>query len=463
MNHDLDAALQDLAGQAAAAHRARRTSGTGVSTRDVTRRVRRHRRVRAGLTTTAALVAVTGVVLAGAALADRPEPQPAQSPSPTVTAPAPTTPAPTPSITTPAVTLPTGDASLPFGACGSLMTAAAPGGIDTHYGLSLSVPDPALRAGERLQVETTRARRDSDVQFVGAVESAGARLAVSLDGVVVATTTVGDEEMYLDLGIEGGELTGVLDHLPLTTCAPESAPGVLPGIPLPAGTYEVQAWSRVVYLADDAQAFMDSDQLARPVADLVAEHGPVATIVAAPVAIRIDGHAEAVEPDPGADTVLTLPEYIDWPVCGGPAPIPGPPGSFRLTTSAPGTVVGADGLDAVQVTFGYDGPGQARIVSRGAGFAWAVQDGVVVGTSFLGIDGSMRQFLGHGLPTTSGIMYPWRCDSLTTADGDLPPGEYQVYTGAFFSVDSVHTSSGTQEGDPASTFVFADPFTLVVP
>jgi hypothetical protein len=92
--HDLHAALGDLAQRGADEQAERLHRGAGLSAPAIARRSARARRRRTAVTAVTGVAAVAGLVLAGSALADRPDPQPADTP--TITHPTPS-PSPTPS------------------------------------------------------------------------------------------------------------------------------------------------------------------------------------------------------------------------------------------------------------------------------------------------------------------------------------------------------------------------------
>jgi outer membrane protein assembly factor BamB len=94
--HDLHASFGELARRGADDQSDRMRNGAGLSAPDVIHRSARARRRRAGVTALTGVAAVTGLVLAGSALALRPDPQPAVTPTPEITRPAP---GPTPSET----------------------------------------------------------------------------------------------------------------------------------------------------------------------------------------------------------------------------------------------------------------------------------------------------------------------------------------------------------------------------
>jgi hypothetical protein len=461
MNHDLDAEMRDLAEQAAAGHRLRRESGAGVSTADVTRRVRRHRRVRAALTTGAGLVVVSGLVLGATALTQRHDPQPASTPAPTA-------PSPTVTATPSAVVLPTGDPALAYGACGSLTGTATDRSDD--YTLALTSGETTVPAGTALTVDVERYRADASTPYVAVVERAATHVAVSLDGVVVATAVIGSTDLLVDTDWEGAGTADVVatDGVSLVTCAVDGQADLVPGLPLPAGTYQVQAWSPVQDLGtgDTSWAF-GTDGSARPAADLVAERGSARTVLAEPVTVTITGTAEAADPLPGAGQPVTQLPASAWPECGGAAPEPSTSSTYLLTTGAAGTTVQQADLAAVSAELEYTGPGRLELTDRGT-FAWLVQDGVVVGSDLFALDGGLRRYLGSGQPilrqASADLLSPCVDGGLQQL-GDLPSGEYQVYLAAFLDVVEIQPGDGPAvPGDSAGgPFVVAEPFTLVVP
>ncbi|WP_454050770.1 outer membrane protein assembly factor BamB family protein [Cellulomonas sp. Marseille-Q8402] len=99
--HDLHSAFGDLARRGADAQADRLRHGAGLSAAEITRRAGRTRRLRTTATAVTGVAAVAGLVLAGSALAERPDPQPADTPTITHPTPAPTsTPAPSDAPTT---------------------------------------------------------------------------------------------------------------------------------------------------------------------------------------------------------------------------------------------------------------------------------------------------------------------------------------------------------------------------
>ncbi|WP_217615175.1 PQQ-binding-like beta-propeller repeat protein [Cellulomonas sp. GbtcB1] len=87
--HDLHGAFGDLARRGADDQAARMREGAGLSAGEITHRAARARQRRAGASAVTGVVVVAGLVFGGSALTHRPDPQPADTPSPTVTRPAP--------------------------------------------------------------------------------------------------------------------------------------------------------------------------------------------------------------------------------------------------------------------------------------------------------------------------------------------------------------------------------------
>lgn len=87
--HDLHGAFGDLARRGADDQAARMREGAGLSAGEITHRAGRARQRRAGASAVTGVVVVVGLVLGGSALTHRPDPQPADTPSPTATRPAP--------------------------------------------------------------------------------------------------------------------------------------------------------------------------------------------------------------------------------------------------------------------------------------------------------------------------------------------------------------------------------------
>lgn len=164
-----------------------------------------------------------------------------------IPAPAPTAPAPTaPATDAPALT-PSGSAAtteLPAATPAPTATPTlTPTASDTPTPTPTPTPPPTLLAGQPLTLTTDYRWTLPQHRLRSLLPEQGARVAVSKDGVVVATG-------YLDDGtgvprtdqrrvLSNQQLTGTL---PLTVCAPDGEPGdVTAGRDLPAGDYEVHA------------------------------------------------------------------------------------------------------------------------------------------------------------------------------------------------------------------------------
>jgi hypothetical protein len=449
MNHDLDAALRDLAAGAAAAHRTRTTTDTGLLLTPTVRRVRRRRRARAAAAATGSLAVITGLVLGGMALAPEPDPQPA-SPSPTTP-----TPAPSPSATPtgPSVVLPTGDPALPFGTCGALATATPSTPVTTEFRAWLQADTATVQAGAPIGVAGGVALDPPGTRHV-VVPRTGPAVAVLRDGVVVATGQLGGDATPSYRGSGGEDLPDPeihesADWLVAAVCGPDGQPGVTAGAPLPAGDYTLVPWAEVIDL-DGARITDDAGDWL-PVADAVAASGAQPeTVVGDGIAITVTGEAEQVAPAPGAGGAPTALPAAELPTCGDPLPshLPGSP--LRLDVPAAGAAVQVADLPTLDVRLTYGGDGRLELGSTEV-VPYAVRDGVVVGVPVPG-DGGWRMLLAQGIaaPVPSKGGGPIACDS---SYEPLGPGTY----------DLVLAVKVTAAGSTASSVAVSDPMTLVVP
>lgn len=461
MNHDLDAALRDLASGAAAAHRARAAQDDGLVLRPTVRRVRRRRRARAATAVTGALVVVAGLSIGGFALTPDPKPQPAApTPTPSVTTPAPRpTSTPTRTPEPPALVLPTGDPSLPFGACGALATAVPQQPVDDTYEAHAELLVPAAPAGSNVEVRgwvDHTVTAPEDFRF-WAVRDAGPQVAVVRDGVVVGTGLVGGEAAWQIRGGFQGEFRWTADWLPLAVCAPDGQPGVSAGAPLPAGEYQLVPWSDVADLGDSEAALTTAPGEWLSPEEAIAAVGTRATAVGEPVPLTITGTADGVDPVPGADAEPTDPPVGPaLSLCGDPAPTADPTGSLVVEWPAAGTTITLSEEGTTDAAVRYTGGGRlgfsltepSLVVSR---------DGRVVGATAFSGEGGWRPLLASGtsVPVTSWIGGLTDCDY-----APLPPGTYDVVVVVSALPDERPVSP--DQGDAWSRAVSA-PATLVIP
>ncbi|VTR78626.1 class I SAM-dependent methyltransferase [Cellulomonas hominis] len=459
MNRDLDAALQDLARGAAAQHRARDDDGLLTTT---VRRVRRRRAVRGAAATTVGLALVVGGALAGSTLTGPPEPQPAgPAPTPTTTAPSATPePVPTPTPTgPPPVVLPTGDPSLPFGACGSLVTAAA-----AHPSSPTVVPyaEPATQtapAGGSLAVRGWFDRTPGP--GMAAIPASGPHLAVVADGVVVAEGLLGGDPTWdLRAGFQG-EVRTTVDWLSLAVCDPDGQPEVSAGAPLPAGEYQLVPWADVAELGDSEDALRTPDGEWPTVEDMVATVGAPASAVGAATPFTVTGAATRVVPPPGSTgTPTPVPTAAAAPECGGPAPVPDPANPLVLRWAQAGARLTPADLVEMEAPLRSTSAGRLGFFIAQPWVA-AVRDGRVVGVSELSWEGDGRLLLATD---TSVTLTPSVTALHDCAD---PLRNLPLPTGSYDVILLVHVWPEEREADADGGFtpgvVVSEPATLVVP
>ncbi len=458
MNPDLDSALRDLAAGAAAAHRARAAADGSPVLGPAVRRVRRRRRVRGAAASVGSLAVAGALVLSGLALAREPEPQ-AAAPTPTTTTPAPS-PTPTPS-TTPApsraaVVLPGGDASLPFGACGSLASAAPAHPDDGDYTATVEAVAPTAGAGSNVELHGwTGLAPDAEFRH-WAVPDTGPRIAVVRDGVVVGTGAVGGDAAWSYRGAMQGELRWAADWLPLAVCAPEGQTDVSAGAPLPAGDYELVPWQEVADLGASEDALRASDGTWLPVDEAVATVGTRVTAVGEPVPLTVTGVAEGVDPAPGAGVEATEPGTAPMPVCGEPVPAADPSGPLSLEWSDAGTALTAEDVADIDVDLRYTGGGRLGFV-LGQPYVVVAQDGRVVGASAFSVEGDWRPLLASGTAVSLSAVQQAVTDCQYAP---LPAGTYEVVVAASMSTDRRIDDQTLLE---RWSVVASEPATLVVP
>ena len=368
--------------------------------------------------------------------------------------------------------LPVGDASLPFGACGSLVTATPSYPVDDRYHAVVALETDEVPSGEAVPVQTFISSDEHGMPLLSAVPASGPQIAIARDGVVVAVSTTGTAG-HEDLGWqlrdeENYAASSVSDWLAPVVCASEGQSGISVGAPLPAGTYTVLPFAEIVDLGADRSVLEEGYDLPAD-ADLstVGTHGTA--LGGTPLTLVISGDdAEALAPTPYADAHLVPVPDVGWPTCGAPAPVP-TESSLRITTPASGTTVAVQDLDEVASRLEYVGPGRMIRVDGGR-WATVVQDGVVVGTSFSHWDGGYAGVLGAGLPSEASTSTAGIEACVGDEDGDAPltAGSYTVFLHAFVlpveyqlpDGSTVDASVGGRTGQ--WTFVYADPFTLVV-
>jgi hypothetical protein len=467
MNHDLESALGELADRAEQSHRLGRAP---LPVARITARARTRRRTRAAVAIGAAAAAV--VIVAGTAFAllpDRTSPAPpAITPSPSVTR---TTPAPSPTST---VVLPVGNATLPFGVCGSLVSSAPADPVDTRVVASVAPDAGSMASGGHLALGGEFERSpELGSSLVLAVPDGGPRVAVVRDGVVVGTTGFYPGTYDAMSGRSGnqGETAWFRGALDLTVCDPADGGTATPGHPLPAGTYELRPWATVVTFGRDLPQQLAQGTL--PLAQAAALDGAArATALGEPVTVAVTGQADEQLPAPGSDVPLDATTTADRPACDGPAPAaPVRTAMLDLQVTPEATTFAAGSPLRAAGTVQYTGPGRLRAFGYYAIEYWIVRDGIVVGTTVQADDAFSVVDLGAGAPLVfsdqervltsclSGVAQP-------LSDGNpLPAGVYQVYPGWIFSAPVVRLPSETvplQDTSEGYAVTLGTPFTVTL-
>ncbi|GAA3817992.1 hypothetical protein [Cellulomonas soli] len=461
MSVDLSRALRDAADRAPL---------RGLDGQSLADRIHRRRTVRT--TARAALgVGLVGAVVVAAVhlngLDGRVHPVPpavpTSSPGPTSTPTA--SPSPTPT-TTPTV-LPVGDPTRPFGACGAEVTAEPQDPVDDRFDIVAELGAASLEAGRPL---TYQGSIGADVEHPAAVPSAGPRLAVSRDGVVVATIEPADDdtpawERRLGAGLEV-EIHARAAQLSVCDAGQQ---GVSVGHALPAGEYEVQPWARVSVLeSSDATSLEALDDAGFD--QLVRDQGSLRTVLGTPVPLLITGAADLPVQVP--QPALDLTPAAAAPACGGPAPTaPGRAAGLSLALVPNAPPVGEVGREVpvdAQAALIYDGPGQLRALLDLWVTYWIVQDGVVVGSTWVQTDAStVRLAMDGGVPhpLDANPLTLTACSEAGPSDVPLPAGTYTVYPSVWTLSLQVHAAGRTHDVQPLSSepgMVLGAPFTVTV-
>ncbi|GIG35978.1 hypothetical protein [Cellulomonas pakistanensis] len=461
MSDQLRRALDDLVQGVATEQDARTRAGGGLPVDAMTARARRGRVRHTALVSAVTACAVLGVAAGGAAVAawERPEPAPAAPPTES-TAPSPTptpTTTPSPSATAPAVVLPTGDAALPFGACGALVDAAGDVPLDDRWTIATTLASPEAAVGGGLLVST---RVDvvlpDDWSPVGVGfgiwSAAGPELLVVRDGVVV-----GSGDLYGDVpaGLESYDIRASANSpayqgwLPLVSCSD--------GNPLPAGDYTVVPTARVLPLGDDAAV---ADELAVDGAESVAARhaDDWRRTVGEPLdVVVVEGEPGALPPARTRDDGVIVPE----PSCGSAVVTSTAARLLEWSVLAPHVVAEGSTRDT-SGSLAYLGPGRLRLAVQTVPSFWAVQDGVVVGASPAPTDAYHAVVdLDRSSPLhLRGTLDVRTCQGGGPGEEPLPPGQYTLVPSLLVSGGEVRTAEGVRE--LPSGFVTGEAFPFVV-
>lgn len=458
MNHDLDAALRDLADSAARAHHDRTGDPSALLAGPATQRVRRRRRARAAAGTAVGLVAVTGLVLGGAALADRPDPQPAHTGTPTPTASPSPTAAPSPVATaTPPAVLPTADPTAALGVCGSVLgsspTSTPP---DDRWTASVNVEGADLVGGSRVPVSARVELVDATGAAVSLYDGAGPRILVLKDGVVVATTSF-YEGIDAPLGRHdaqsGAELTTYDGSVPLVSC--------LGGAPLPLGAYQVVATAGVLPLGDDPAALSGADDLDAVAAQRADDWR---TVVGTPVDITVAAGTRVEAPPAASPADMSV--FVPQPSCGDPMSDASAGDMFDVTVGPVPAELAAGDAPSIPASLTYHGPGRLNAQLMTVVDYWAIRDGVVVGGAAERYEYIAYADIGTGSTLDlSGEIALRSCDGDYLGESALPAGSYTIQPVVTMSMVTVRTGDGVLRPGgqaPGSYAVSGTPFPLTV-
>lgn len=412
---------------------------------------------------TTAGITTVALLLAGVAYAVQRESAAAPVAEPTAsrtTAPTPTPAAP------PAVVLPTGDPALPFGTCGALADAAPAAPVETiGFSADLRLDASTVTAGEPLGLQTHWQVTGEAAPPYVFVPSAGPRLAVLRDGVVVAAgdlyegRDIGDDLIYpyTDAGVVN--YRGALD---LAVCDDGTSTA---GAPLPAGSYSLVTWDVFTTATEDddaAQKLNAGEITIEQAADLAA--ATARTSIGEPVLFTVTGEATQARATPWTDIPLVpSPNTASVQTCGKPAPAaPATSWMFELQVVPGPTTIPAGSPLRVDGTLRYSGPDR---VSVGVAYTVdyvVVRDGVVVGSTLQPMDGWMSgEDLGHGVTMPVAEESPLlACDEEwgDSTGEPLPAGTYTVYpaqylggihhNGVSMASDDLEWLEGTVYGTP---------------
>lgn len=367
----------------------------------------------------------------------------------------------------PRTVLPEGDASLPYGECGSLV-ASAPALPWTDEVVTTTTPQATTaRPGGRLWVESSTG--DAGGTTITVVPETGPTVVIVRDGVVVGVSgLVADEgRLRISSSYPGFWDAGAVGAVDLVVCDPGTEGRTTPGAPLPPGEYRVQAVMPVTWIGvEHGDAVEGADVYD---VEAVQDHPTAQRGTARSTAFTLQVEGDPAEPAVTGEDArdVDFPDEVDLSApCGAPAPEVSQ-GMFTLERDAQSATLNGRVLDT-RVTLRYHGPGRVELFPGNYVEYVLVQDGVVVGTGDdPGSDGgTLRMRHGAGLVRVSGTPLgscpdPW--------EQPLAAGTYQVYPTLYVSLDHVTLTDGTVVApDPAggdgwsSTEVVGEPFELVV-
>lgn len=367
----------------------------------------------------------------------------------------------------PRTVLPEGDASLPYGACGSLV-ASAPTLPWTGEVVTTTTPQATTaRPGGRLWVESSTG--DVGGTTITVVPETGPTFVVVRDGVVVGVSGLFADEgpLRISSSYPGFWDAGAVGAIDLVVCDPGTEGRTTPGAPLPPGEYRVQAVMPVTWIGvEHGDAVEGADVYD---VEAVQDHPTAQRGTARSTAFTLLVEGEPAGATPAGEDArdVGFPGEVDLSApCGAPAPEVSQ-GMFTLERDAQSAALNGRVLDT-RVTLRYQGPGRVELFPGNYVEYVLVRDGVVVGTGDdPGSDGgTLRMRHGAGLVREAGTPLgacpdPW--------EQPLAAGTYQVYPTLYVSVSHVTLTDGTVVApEPAggdewsSTEVVGEPFELVV-
>jgi hypothetical protein len=409
----------------------------------------------------AGLLVVAGTGYAATRWDRAAEPLPADTPT--------VAPSPTPTPDAPGQVLPTGDASLPFGECGSLVGSPTEPAADPEASLTLTASPVAL-GGQAVEISTTLvpppdARR-------GFQRASGPRAVVVQDGVVVSVVDVTAESAEPDLFLRASSVefvntipTTVVHRVPVVC----DGAGGTPGAALPAGDYQVIAVGELWWSDSDPETESWPD--AETVQALAEATGAVhATALSTPVPLSISAEqidpATVVPPSGEAPTDVTG-DTVPRNACQTPVPGTTIPG-FSTGGSGDQVDVVAGGTIPFGMTLGYTGPGRVRWGSLSPSLT-LLRNGTVVGV-VEGVDSrTVDGDAGTTQTLTGEATGALICENGWTVDTWTPePGVYQAIPWTTVWIDRFTDAAGdavalpTPVGQGLGSTVVGAPFTLVV-
>ncbi len=425
-------------------------------------RVRRRRTARRTTIGATATCLVLAAGAAGLVLADHQQsvdvpavPTPTGSTVPT-TAPAPS---------------PAGDATLPFGACGSLVDATTDPPRDSRLALDVSTGSAQAHQSDLVEVSAQPRVVEADVA-AGFYPSTGPEFIVTRDGVAVAVAALYPSTYAGDLTPFTAEdplltLTTFSAHLRLTACGTGTG-AAAGGQDLPPGHYELYA-AMESYLYRGEPAGMSGLLTGEVTADQVLAANPADHVTTVSEAVPLEilaGEGPVTGADPAAVTLPGLPAPGIGTDCDPELPqLSDAGGSLPITPITEPQVVSVALPSPVEVTVTYRGAGRLRLAPLGSALI-LVQDGAVVaqvGGYTVGA-GAVDLDLGTTVEQSVSVTEAQVCSGGSVAAGTLAPGTYQAYPTAALGLERLvpPDASTAVPGIAGDYLLVGAPFVLTV-